>query len=483
MLKPEEVKVGRRNFLKAAAAIPAVGAYAVTAKLAEPVNVAWIGTGGEGRVLLDQSDPRYMRIQATCDLRPDFRELGAHIIRKKNNPDVRVYHDYKKMLSDGGFEAVVIATPLATHGPIALDCMAAGKHVLTEKTMAYKAEECEQMIATADKNNLVLAVGHQRHANPLYQKAYAMMQADGEKGPMVGDCYHIRSLWHRNNSWRRSPGGEWRNPILKAKWGEDPIDGVAKLAGKNTEDIIKLPEAEQFDVYFKYLQSKDPTFDFQAAGFDTADMLGNWRLHKKMSHGLMSELGSHQIDVCNWFWGSEPLRVSGQGGIFHYADGRNVDDHVFAIFRYPNNRVLMFSSITTNAFDSYYDQIMGTKMTIILSHESQAMLFKEGSPKNLEIKLQPASTGGSVSEATKSRAADMARGASGEGIGSGNYDPFSAYGDELRMYATAIKKGDPSLVGCSGRAGYKAAIAVLKANLAMENNSVEDCRINKSNSA
>src|SRR3972149_3878554 len=102
MLKPEEIRVGRRNFMKAAAVVPAVGAYALSSKLAEPVNVACIGTGGQGRVLLENFDPSSLRVQAVCDLRPDFRELGAQVARVRSNPDVRVYNDYKKMLSDGG---------------------------------------------------------------------------------------------------------------------------------------------------------------------------------------------------------------------------------------------------------------------------------------------------------------------------------------------------------------------------------------------
>ncbi|MCA9450197.1 MAG: hypothetical protein KC931_23950, partial [Candidatus Omnitrophica bacterium] len=184
-----------------------------------------------------------------------------------------------------------------------------------------------------------------------------------------------------------------------------------------------------------------------------------------------------QIDVCNWFWGAEPLTVSGTGGIFHYKDGREVDDHVFAIFRYPNDKVMTFSSITTNAFDNYYDQVMGTKMTVYLTGEAKAMMFAEGQPKTAAISVTSSAGGGSVSSATKSRSADMAGGAAdGTGMG-GDYDPFTAYREELNMFATAIRKGDPSLVGCDGRAGRKAAIAVLKSNEAMEKGTVESCVI------
>ncbi|MCA9440065.1 MAG: Gfo/Idh/MocA family oxidoreductase [Candidatus Omnitrophica bacterium] len=326
MLKPEELKVGRRNFMKAAAVLPAAGAYVATAKIAEPVKCAWIGTGGEGRVLLENCPYNgFIEVVAVADIRPDFRELGAHIVRQKCCPDVRAYSNYKDMLSDGGFEAVVIATPLLTHGPITMDCLSAGYHVLCEKTMAYSIDDCEGMINAAKKNNLVLAIGHQRHANPLYITTKEMVDTG-----MLGEVHHIRSLWHRNHSWRRSPAGEWNNEVLKEKFGEYPIEGVAKILGitgenaKNPnivmreggkEDAPFYTEQKQFELYFQYLAEKEPEFeakihDTSEYGYESPDMLGNWRLYKKMSHGLMSELGSHQIDVCNWMWGAEPDYVS-----------------------------------------------------------------------------------------------------------------------------------------------------------------------------
>lgn len=50
-----------------------------------------------------------------------------------------------------GLELVVIAVPLSQHAPIALACMEAGLHVLTEKLMAHNVTECKQMIWTAEQ--------------------------------------------------------------------------------------------------------------------------------------------------------------------------------------------------------------------------------------------------------------------------------------------------------------------------------------------
>jgi predicted dehydrogenase len=57
-------------------------------------------------------------------------------------------------------DAIVIATPPSSHCPLALEAIAAGKHVLVEKPMATSADEARSMIAAALAQDVVLMVGH-----------------------------------------------------------------------------------------------------------------------------------------------------------------------------------------------------------------------------------------------------------------------------------------------------------------------------------
>ena len=94
----------------------------------------------------------------------------------------------------------------------------------------------------------------------------------------------------------------------------------------------------------------------------------------------MAELCSHQINAANWFLGSAPEAVVASGGVYRFPEGnREVYDHVYATFDYPGGRTAMFSSIESNAFDDYYEMYMGTKGTLIMSREQDALLFEEGS--------------------------------------------------------------------------------------------------------
>ncbi|MGZ3681464.1 MAG: Gfo/Idh/MocA family protein, partial [Ktedonobacterales bacterium] len=54
--------------------------------------------------------------------------------------------DYRELLESVRPDVVVICTPHPLHAPIALDCFAAGAHVLTEKPLAVEVAEADAMI-------------------------------------------------------------------------------------------------------------------------------------------------------------------------------------------------------------------------------------------------------------------------------------------------------------------------------------------------
>ena len=116
-----------------------------------------------------------------------FRELGNLEVLADINPatldkahDVTITQDYRQCLRL--IDAVAISTPMGSHYEIARDCLEAGKHVLVEKPMCTSARECRELIGLAEKQGLVLMVGH----TYLYNQAVrAMLQAAGDDCPML----------------------------------------------------------------------------------------------------------------------------------------------------------------------------------------------------------------------------------------------------------------------------------------------------------
>jgi hypothetical protein len=74
-LTPEQQDQGRRNFMRVLAGTPALLALGVAAATkgpvrGGPVRLGFIGLGGQGRVLLEQTDPGHGEAVALCDVNP-----------------------------------------------------------------------------------------------------------------------------------------------------------------------------------------------------------------------------------------------------------------------------------------------------------------------------------------------------------------------------------------------------------------------------
>jgi len=75
-------------------------------------------------------------------------------------PKARVHDSFETALSDPAVDAVVIATPVRSHYPLARTALVAGKHVLVEKPLAMTVVECRELELLAESAGLVLMVGH-----------------------------------------------------------------------------------------------------------------------------------------------------------------------------------------------------------------------------------------------------------------------------------------------------------------------------------
>lgn len=411
MWTKKQREIGRRNFVKAVATVPAAGALLWKSRGMRPVRAAIVGSGGQGRVLLENAPTTHMRVVAVCDIAPDNLEKGLAVVRKRHDPEAKGYRDYAEMFKRSDIEAVLVAVPLWLHEPVAVAALKARKHVFSEKTMAYSVEQCRNMNAVAEAARRNLQIGHQRAYNPLYQEAYQLIHHG-----VIGDVYHVRALWHRNTDWRR-----------------------------------KVPESLDMNPV--------------AYGYANLEQLKNWRLYKKYSQGLMAELASHQIHVVNWFSGARPTSVFASGGIYRYRDGREVADHMFVTFEYPENLTLTYSTIQSNKFDHYYEQIMGTEGTLVLSQEREAMLFSEGKKGSQATRIAvEAASSGPVLSASESRLRDAA--GSSVASTSSTYNALQAYRDELAGFCNTIRHRAPNL--CGGADGMDACVPILMANQSME---------------
>ncbi|MBF0253983.1 MAG: Gfo/Idh/MocA family oxidoreductase [Candidatus Omnitrophica bacterium] len=141
------------------------------------IRVAQIGVGYWGpnllRNLLENSR---FEVCLVCDASAERRAFV-----KETHPDLRLAADAGEALRDPGIDAVVIATPAATHAGLVLEALKKGKHVFVEKPMATSSADIDAIGAAARASGLVAMAGH----TFLYNEAVRFVKRlidDGELG-------------------------------------------------------------------------------------------------------------------------------------------------------------------------------------------------------------------------------------------------------------------------------------------------------------
>lgn len=94
-----------------------------------------------------------------------------------------------EVLNSRDIDAVVLATPTATHYELARRSLLAGKHVLCEKPLCLRADEARELNAIARERELVLMVGYTFLFNAGIAKLRTLI-ANGE----LGDLFHLSAV-------------------------------------------------------------------------------------------------------------------------------------------------------------------------------------------------------------------------------------------------------------------------------------------------
>ena len=172
----------------------------------EPISLGVVGCGywGPNLVRNFKTLPN-CRVKAMCDVNEArLRHMRAVY------PDVQGMSNYDEFLNGIDLDAVVVATPVKYHFPLAKASLLAGKHTLIEKPMAASSAECEELIDIAERQGVVLMIGHTFLYSSPVRKIYEIVQAGD-----LGDIRYINS--------RRLNLGLFQNDINVA-WDLAPHD-------------------------------------------------------------------------------------------------------------------------------------------------------------------------------------------------------------------------------------------------------------------
>ena len=327
--------LNRRTFLRSTAVTGAGLAIAPSIFSApakekpDDINVAIIGVGEQGMVLRNSYHKLAgINIKAVCDIwkyKRDFAvdTFAKFAVRYPKKYSAKGYEDYKEMLDkEKDLDVAIIATPDFYHEPHTVACLEAGLHVYCEKEMSNTIKGARNMVLAQRKSKKLLQIGHQRRSNPkyIYCKDNVL-----DRDNLVGRITAVNGQWNRTMR----------------------------------PDLIAPP---------KYAM---PPAILKKYGYKNMHQFMNWRWYKGMGGGPIVDLGSHQIDVYNWFLDATPVSVTASGGTDYYAKATHEwYDTVMAIFEYKTKQGMVrafYQNLTTNSSNGYSETFMGIDGTLNIS--------------------------------------------------------------------------------------------------------------------
>jgi predicted dehydrogenase len=445
-------RLGRRDLLMGLSTVPALGLFgyawsrqqqhtrqrreeAAAAPQApadlQEINIALLGAGAQGQVLMEAMlRIPGLRFRAVCDIWTEYNQRRVVNTLKRFKQEPNAYTDYREMLDkEKELDAVIIATPDFWHARHTVDALKAGKHVYCEKEMSNTLEGARSMVQAQRETGKLLQIGHQRRSNPRYIHAYQKLLGEAK---LLGRIVTVNGQWNR---------------------------AVTPDLGAPDRYTIPADTLKQY-------------------GFRDMHQFRNWRWYKGLGGGPIVDLGSHQIDIYNWFLGAHPSGVMASGGLLYY-DPKTHEwyDTVMVIYDYETAlgpAKAYYQTQTTNGSQGYYESFMGDQGTLLISESElnyPGQLYRDpnapawdewiqkgyvSAPKEQEAKAPAAS--GAIADVRESVAPDQ------HTVPVTLRDPY--HQPHLQNFFDAIR--GKATLNCPAEVGFESAVSVLKVNEAIE---------------
>lgn len=231
----------------------------------QTINIALIGYGFVGKTfhapLIQYVDGLRLAVVSSRDEEKVKRDL----------PDVLVVATPEEAIQHPDIDVVVIASPNATHAPLATLALNAGKHVVVDKPFTLDMKEARDLIALADEKQLLLSVFHNRRWDSDFLGIKQII-AQGT----LGKVKHLESHIDRFR------------PEVRVRWREQNVPGsglwfdLGPHLIDQTLQLFGLPESVQGNI---------ATLREGAEIDDWAHVVLNYPAHKVILHASMLVAG------------------------------------------------------------------------------------------------------------------------------------------------------------------------------------------------
>ncbi len=291
--------MNRRKFIKRTA-LASAGAFIVPTILPssvfgkfspnDKINIAQIGFGriAESHDVPATIKHESVRMVAVADVDINRANNGKKWIENwyaenkgsKDYIDVKVYQDYREMLTDKSIDAVIISTPDHWHAQPAIEAALAGKDVYLQKPASLTIQEGRQMSDAFHRTGRILQIGSQQRS--IYPWPHFHRACELVRNGRIGDIKHVEV----------------------GLWGDPP--GIV-------EPEMPVPENLNYEMwlgstpYVYYTEKRvHPQLDYSRPG---------WLRIEQFGAGMITGWGAHHIDTAHWGMDTEytgPVEIEGE---------------------------------------------------------------------------------------------------------------------------------------------------------------------------
>lgn len=154
--------------------------------ISEPLKVGLIGTGSIAQLHGNayKKFPEIVKLTAVCDIN---EEAVKRFATSFNVDDI--YTDAITFFEKANIDAVDICTTHDTHYRLTMDAVEAGKHILLEKPMAIRMEDCRDLVKKTEKAGVIFMIGQNLRYLPQSQMVHKLIE-EGE----LGEIWNVQAF-------------------------------------------------------------------------------------------------------------------------------------------------------------------------------------------------------------------------------------------------------------------------------------------------
>jgi predicted dehydrogenase len=328
--------MNRRDFMRASATGAVTfqaRSYARILGANDRVGLGIAGLGRRGTIVGDAflEDDRTRLVAVSDVYDAQVTQFLSRLSKEKPAQGIA----WQDLLRHKDVDAVLIATPDHLHVNMAVEALAAGKHLYLEKPTFHKWEDRSRLQEAAGNSRVVVQCGTQQRSSTHYLRAKQEIFADGKLGKVL----FARAVWHNF---------PWQQRHVK-------------------------PEPKPADLNWDLFLGPAQRVPYETVRYSS------WRYFPDYGNGLLADILTHWVDVAQWMLNdAQPQAVSALGGIYQLYDQRQNPDTVGAVIQYHGWNLNFESSVCSIRNDKPSVLFEGTDGTLDLSRDGYTFTPNQG---------------------------------------------------------------------------------------------------------